>query len=55
MVSQKSDKESTSRKLGGKIERVGDKISEKAPKTGKVVHDIGDKIEHMQDKKTNKG
>lgn len=54
MPAQKSNKESISHKVGDKIERAGDKVSEKAPKTGKLIHDVGDKIEHMNDKKSNK-
>ncbi|MEK2646239.1 hypothetical protein [Bdellovibrio sp. BCCA] len=55
MATQKGDKESWSRKLGDKIEKVGDKVSNKAPKTGRVIHDAGDKIEHWSDKKDKPG
>ncbi|WP_168196679.1 hypothetical protein [Bdellovibrio sp. ZAP7] len=52
MASVNNSKESFSRKMGDKIEDVGAKVSEKAPKTGKAIHDLGDKIEHMNDKKS---
>ncbi|BEV68158.1 hypothetical protein AB1A81_07995 [Bdellovibrio bacteriovorus] len=51
MASKQGEKESLSHKVGDKIEKVGQKISEKAPKTGKAIHDLGDKIEHMNDNK----
>ncbi|WP_413575605.1 hypothetical protein ACLVWU_14735 [Bdellovibrio sp. HCB290] len=51
MASNKNEKESFSRKAGDKIEEIGSKVAEKAPKTGKAIHDLGDKIEHMNDKK----
>ena len=54
MATQKSNQESMSHKLGDKIEKVGSKVSEKAPKTGKAIADFGDKVEHMNDKKTGK-
>jgi hypothetical protein len=44
-----SNKESMSRKLGNKIERAGEKVAEKAPKTGKAIRDFGDRVEHMSD------
>lgn len=44
--------ESFTRKLGDKIERVGEKISEKgADGLGRTVRDLGDKIEHSGDRK----
>ncbi|WP_413292905.1 hypothetical protein ACLSU7_16015 [Bdellovibrio sp. HCB185ZH] len=51
MASVNNSKESFSKKMGDKIEDVGAKVSEKAPKTGKAIHDLGDKIEHMNDKR----
>lgn len=48
----KTNKSSLSQKAGDQIERLGEKISNAgAEKIGKVVHDAGDKIEHMNDKK----
>lgn len=48
-------KESFSKKTGDKIERMGQKIANAgATKIGKVVYDAGNKIEHMNDKNTNK-
>lgn len=45
-------KENFTRKLGDKVERVGEKISEKgAPGAGKSVRDLGDRIEHSRDNK----
>lgn len=48
---KKTDKnESFSHKLGNKVERVGEKITEKgSPGLGKSVRDLGDKIEHSRD------
>ena len=47
-----SKKDSFTRKLGDKVERVGEKISEKgAPGLGKSVRDLGDRIEHSRDNK----
>jgi hypothetical protein len=47
---QKNEKESFTKKLGDKIERVGEKISEKgAPGLGRSVRKLGDKIEHSRD------
>ncbi len=44
--------DSLSKKAGDKIEGFGDKLREHgAEKAGKMVHDIGDKIEHMHDDK----
>lgn len=54
MAIEKNEKESLSHKVGDKIERAGQKISEKAPKTGKAIYDAGDKIEHMNDNKKKK-
>lgn len=54
MANQKESKESASHKLGDKIERVGQRVSEKAPKTGRAIYDAGDKIEHLNDKKSSK-
>ena len=46
-------KESFSHKVGDKVERFGEKISNAgAPKTGKVIYDTGNKIEHMNDDKS---
>lgn len=48
-------KESFSEKLGDKIERTGEKLERAgAERLGKVVYDAGNKIEHMNDKKTTK-
>lgn len=48
-------KESLSQKLGDKIERTGEKLQRSgAERLGKMVSDAGDKIEHMNDKKTTK-
>jgi hypothetical protein len=45
-------KESTSHKLGDKIERLGEKIKDAgATKIGQAVYDAGNKLEHSQDKK----
>ena len=45
-------KESVSHKVGDKIEKVGQKISNSgAQKLGKAISNAGDKIEHMNDKK----
>lgn len=54
MAANKNPNESFSRKVGDKIEEVGSKVSEKAPKTGKAIHDLGHKIEHMNDKDTDR-
>lgn len=54
MANLKDSKESTSHKLGDKIEKVGQRVSEKAPKTGRAIYDAGDKIEHLNDKKSGK-
>ena len=54
MANLKHSKESTSHKLGDKIEKVGQRVSEKAPKTGRAIYDAGDKIEHLNDKKSGK-
>jgi hypothetical protein len=46
-------KDSFTHKVGDKVERFGEKISNAgAPKTGKVIYDAGNKIEHMNDDKT---
>ncbi|MBX2993908.1 MAG: hypothetical protein KF681_03785 [Bdellovibrionaceae bacterium] len=46
-------KETISHKLGDKIERVGEKISDAgAPKVGNAIRNAGDKLEHSQDNKT---
>jgi hypothetical protein len=48
-------KQSFVHKLGDKIERLGERISRAgAIKTGKLVYNSGNKIEHMNDKKPNK-
>ena len=45
-------KQTTSHKVGDKVERFGEKVSNAgAPKTGKVIYDAGNKMEHMGDKK----
>ncbi len=45
-------KDSFSRKLGDKIERVGEKLREKgATKLGNAVYRAGDKIEHSGEEK----
>jgi hypothetical protein len=50
MKDQKND--SFTKKLGDKVERAGEKISDKgAPGLGKNVKNLGDKIEHSQDNK----
>lgn len=50
---KKNNKESFSHKLGDKIERAGEKISNSgAKKIGEVVSKTGNKIEHMSDHKT---
>jgi hypothetical protein len=47
-----ANKDSWSKKLGDKIERAGDKVTDAgAPKTGNAIRNAGDKIEHMNDKK----
>ncbi|MGZ3723718.1 MAG: hypothetical protein ACXVA9_12335 [Bdellovibrionales bacterium] len=46
------DKESFTHKVGDKVERFGEKVSGSMPKTGKVIYDAGNKIEHMGDNKT---
>lgn len=44
--------DSFSKKVGDKIERVGDKVTDMgAPKVGNAIRNAGDKIEHMNDKK----
>jgi hypothetical protein len=46
------NKESFSRKVGDKVERFGEKVSNSgAQKVGKVIYDAGNKIEHMNEKK----
>ena len=46
--------EGLAHKLGDAIEKVGTKISNAgAPKIGQAIHDLGDKLEHSQDKKRN--
>ncbi len=46
-----TDTSSTSYKAGDKIERMGEKISQKGyEKTGEAVRNFGDKVEHLQDK-----
>ena len=48
---QKKGEKFTER-LGDKIERVGEKISDKGmPSVGSKVRDLGDKIEHSRDGK----
>ncbi len=43
-------KESLTHKVGDKLERLGQKISNAgAPKIGKAVYEAGNKIEHMND------
>ena len=45
-------KDSVSHKVGDKIERFGEKVTNAgAPKVGKVIYDAGNKIEHMNDDK----
>lgn len=45
-------KESMSHRLGGSIEKVGQKISDKgAPRFGEAVRKVGDKVEHLSDRK----
>lgn len=54
-TNQKTNRESLSHKVGDKIERVGEKISEKgAGKLGSTISRAGDKIEHMNDRKNSK-
>lgn len=45
--------ESFTKKLGDKIERAGEKISEKAPGLGGKVERLGDRIEHSEERKQN--
>lgn len=46
------DKEKFTHKVGDKIERFGEKVSNSGmPKTGKVIYDAGNKIEHLNDDK----
>lgn len=50
---KKNNKESFSHKLGDKIERAGEKISNSgAKKIGDAISKTGNKIEHMNDDKT---
>ena len=51
--SKKSDtKPSLTRRLGDKIERVGEKLKDMgATKTGNAVYKVGNKIEHSKDSK----
>jgi len=45
-------KEPLSKKAGDKLERVGEKIADSgAEKIGRVISRLGDKIEHLKDKK----
>ena len=45
-------KESVSHKVGDRIEKMGQKISNAgAEKLGEAIKNAGDKIEHMNDKK----
>jgi hypothetical protein len=45
--------DSFAKRAGDAIERVGDSVSEKGfPKAGKAIRNLGDKIEHSQDKAT---
>ena len=45
-------KESFTHKVGEKVERFGEKVSNSgAPKVGKVIYDAGNKIEHMDQSK----
>ena len=45
-------KESLSKKVGDKLERAGEKISNAgAQRVGEAVYNAGDKLEHMNDKK----
>lgn len=47
----KKDEKFTQR-VGDKIERAGDKLSDKGmPRAGNAVRNLGDKIEHSQDSK----
>lgn len=43
--------ESFTKKLGDKLERAGEKISEKIPGLGGKVERLGDRIEHSEEKK----
>lgn len=47
-----TDKESLTHKLGDKIERVGEKVSDMGgKKIGKKIYNVGNKIEHKNDRK----
>lgn len=47
-----SNKESLTHKLGDKIERVGEKVSDMGgKKIGKKIYNIGNKIEHRDERK----
>ena len=51
-MKQNTSKEPVSKKMGNKIERLGDKIANTgAEKIGNAVHKAGDKLEHSQDHK----
>lgn len=46
------EKDSLVKRTGDKIERLGDKVSRAgAEKVGRVIHDLGDKLEHSRDGK----
>lgn len=47
--------EPMTKKLGDKIERLGDKVSEAgAEKIGQKIHRAGDKLEHSEDNSPNR-
>lgn len=47
-----TDKESLTHKLGDKIERVGEKVTNMGgKKIGKKIYNIGNKIEHRDERK----